>query len=152
MKLDRHPGSGLGAAGNAGKASFEELIDDSRRSQPRNTVGSSWRRVVRLLEQDDRVTPRQRGFVVLAQPQGLIGSTLLVAVPNELTREVLQTQLKDALDDALRKVFSDDILCAIDVDTDLVPIHESRNPSSNRPRAGPADRAEAAAHAAEHLA
>jgi chromosomal replication initiator protein len=89
-----------------------------------NTVGSSWRRVVTLLEQDDRVSPRQRGFVILAQAQGLIGSTLLVAVPNELTREVLQTQVKDALDDALHNVFSDDIRCAIDVDTDLVPIHE----------------------------
>ncbi|NUT70631.1 chromosomal replication initiator protein DnaA [Pseudarthrobacter sp. C4D7] len=89
-----------------------------------NTVGSSWRRVVSLLEQDHRVTPRQRGFVILAQAQGLIGSTLLVAVPNELTREVLQTQVKEALDDALHNVFSEDIRCAIDVDTDLVPIHE----------------------------
>ena len=86
-----------------------------------NTVGSSWRRVVSLLEQDHRVSPRQRGFVILAQAQGLIGSTLLVAVPNELTREVLQTQVKEALDDALHSVFSEDIRCAIDVDTDLVP-------------------------------
>ncbi|UZX01180.1 chromosomal replication initiator protein DnaA [Arthrobacter sp. CDRTa11] len=93
-----------------------------------NTVGSSWRRVVSLLEQDDRVSPRQRGFVILAQAQGLIGSTLLVAVPNELTREVLQTQVKDALDDALHNVFSEDIRCAIDVDTDLVPIHVEPEP------------------------
>ena len=69
----------------------------------------------------------------LPQAQGLIGSTLLVAVPNELTREVLQTQVKDALDDALRSVFSDDIRCAIDVDTDLVPIHEEPAPPSNSP-------------------
>src|ERR687890_484908 len=93
-----------------------------------NTVGSSWRRVVTLLEQDDRVSPRQRGFVILAQAQGLIGSTLLVAVPNELTREVLQTQVKDALDDALHNVFSEGIRCAIDVDTDLVPVHEEPEP------------------------
>ncbi|WP_104174610.1 chromosomal replication initiator protein DnaA [Arthrobacter sp. Y81] len=94
-----------------------------------NTVGSSWRRVVSLLEQDHRVSPRQRGFVILAQAQGLIGSTLLVAVPNELTREVLQTQVKDALDDALHNVFSDDIRCAIDVDTDLVPLHTEPEPA-----------------------
>ncbi|ACL38004.1 chromosomal replication initiator protein DnaA [Pseudarthrobacter chlorophenolicus] len=93
-----------------------------------NTVGSSWRRVISLLENDHRVTPRQRGFVILAQAQGLIGSTLLVAVPNELTREVLQTQVKDALDDALHNVFSEDIRCAIDVDTDLVPIHKEPEP------------------------
>ncbi|MEO3931464.1 chromosomal replication initiator protein DnaA [Pseudarthrobacter sp. ATCC 49987] len=94
-----------------------------------NTVGSSWRRVVSLLENDHRVTPRQRGFVILAQAQGLIGSTLLVAVPNELTREVLQTQVKEALDDALRNVFSDEIRCAIDVDTDLVPLHPEPEPA-----------------------
>ncbi|AOT02918.1 chromosomal replication initiator protein DnaA [Arthrobacter sp. U41] len=94
-----------------------------------NTVGSSWRRVVSLLENDHRVSPRQRGFVILAQAQGLIGSTLLVAVPNELTREVLQTQVKEALDDALRNVFSDEIRCAIDVDTDLVPIHTEPEPA-----------------------
>ena len=94
-----------------------------------NTVGSSWRRVVSLLENDHRVSPRQRGFVILAQAQGLIGSTLLVAVPNELTREVLQTQVKDALDDALRNVFSDEIRCAIDVDTDLVPLHTEPEPA-----------------------
>jgi chromosomal replication initiator protein len=86
-----------------------------------NSVGSAWRQVVRNLEQDDRVTPRQRGFVVLAKPLGLIGTTLLLAVPNELTREVLQTQLKSPLDDALRLVFQDDILCAFSIDTDLVP-------------------------------
>jgi chromosomal replication initiator protein len=84
---------------------------------------------VSLLENDHRVTPRQRGFVILAQAQGLIGSTLLVAVPNELTREVLQTQVKEALDDALRNVFSDEIRCAIDVDTDLVPLHTEPEPA-----------------------
>jgi chromosomal replication initiator protein len=83
---------------------------------------------VSLLENDHRVSPRQRGFVILAQAQGLIGSTLLVAVPNELTREVLQTQVKEALDDALRSVFSDEIRCAIDVDTDLVPLHTEPEP------------------------
>ncbi|MBG0738487.1 chromosomal replication initiator protein DnaA [Paeniglutamicibacter antarcticus] len=93
-----------------------------------NDVGSSWRRVVRVLEQNDHVTPRQRGFIFLAQPLGLIGTTLLVAVPNELTREVLQTQLKKALDDALREVFSADILCAFSINTDLMPVQEEEVP------------------------
>lgn len=87
-----------------------------------NDVGSSWRRVIRILEQDERVSPRQRGFVVLTQPQGLIGSTLLVAVPNELTREVLQTQLSAALSDAIKQVFPEEISCAFSVNADLVPV------------------------------
>ena len=76
-------------------------MERSMSTEDINDVGSSWRRVIRILEQDERVSPRQRGFVVLTQPQGLIGNTLLVAVPNELTREVLQTQLHTALSDAL---------------------------------------------------
>ena len=89
-----------------------------------NDVGSSWRKVIRTLEQDERISPRQRGFVVLAQAQGLIGTTLLVAVPNELTREVLQSQLKSPLNDALRDVFREEIQCAFVIDSDLTPIVE----------------------------
>ena len=89
-----------------------------------NDVGSSWRKVIRTLEQDERISPRQRGFVVLAQAQGLIGTTLLVAVPNELTREVLQSQLKSPLNDALRDVFREEIQCAFVIDPELTPIIE----------------------------
>lgn len=89
-----------------------------------NDVGSSWRKVIRTLERDDRISPRQRGFVVLAQAQGLIGTTLLVAVPNELTREVLQSQLKSPLNDALQDVFREEIQCAFVIDPDLTPIME----------------------------
>ncbi|MEV7649262.1 chromosomal replication initiator protein DnaA [Arthrobacter sp. NPDC089319] len=99
-----------------------------------NDVGSSWRKVVRTLEQDDRVSPRQRGFIVLAQAKGLIGTTLLVALPNELTREVFQSQqLKDPLHDALFEVFKDDILCAFSVDTDLAPHTEPEPEQEPRP-------------------
>ncbi|MGM0930329.1 MAG: chromosomal replication initiator protein DnaA [Actinomycetota bacterium] len=99
-----------------------------------NDVGSSWRKVVRTLEQDDRVSPRQRGFIVLAQAKGLIGTTLLVALPNELTREVFQSQqLKDPLHDALFDVFKDDILCAFSVDTDMAPQAEPEPEQEPRP-------------------
>ena len=100
-----------------------------------NDVGSSWRKVIRTLETDDRVTPRQRGFVVLAQAQGLIGTTLLVAVPNELTREVLQTQLKNILDEVLRGVFQADIQCAFVIDSDLTPVAEAEPEPEEQPAA-----------------
>ncbi|MDO4240395.1 MAG: chromosomal replication initiation protein DnaA, partial [Micrococcus sp.] len=61
-----------------------------------------WREVVSSLEDDARVTARLMGYVYLAQPQGQIGNTLLLAVPNETTRETLQgAQVADALTDAL---------------------------------------------------
>ncbi len=73
------------------------------------------------MKDNTEVRPRQRAFVELAQPQGLIGTTLLVAVPNDLTRNVMQTQLMAPLDAALRQVFQDDIRVAFSVDTNLEP-------------------------------
>ena len=107
-----------------------------------NDVGSSWRRVIRILEQDERVSPRQRGFVVLTQPQGLIGNTLVVAVPNELTREVLQNQLNTALNDALAQVFSEEISCAFSVNADLVPPVKEDEPAPSTSRPDRIDRPE----------
>ena len=107
-------------------------------------VLSSWRSVVGSLEDDARVSARLMGFVYLAQPQGLIGNTLLLAVPNETTRETLQgTQVADALTDALTKEFREEILLAISIDANLQP---PRTPSSEARRSslagGPAAAAE----------
>lgn len=96
-------------------------------------IAGSWRKVVNILEQDEHVSPRQRGFVTLARAQGLIGSTLLLAVPNELTREVLQNQIRGSLDLALREIFGDDVLCAISIDTDLTPMVSDDEPESTEP-------------------
>ncbi|CAM3541434.1 MULTISPECIES: chromosomal replication initiator protein DnaA [Micrococcus] len=95
-------------------------------------VLSSWRSVVGSLEDDARVSARLMGFVYLAQPQGLIGNTLLLAVPNETTRETLQgTQVADALTDALTQEFREEILLAISIDANLQP---PRTPSSEARR------------------
>jgi len=125
-------------------------------SDESNSVGSAWRQVVRTLEQDDRVSPRQRGFIDLAQPLGLMESTLLLAVPSELAREVLQNQLKSPLDDALRSVFGHDILCAFTIDTDLAQEPEPNTPptrverAESQPGAAPQDAGERIHHPVPH--
>ncbi len=121
-------------------------MEQSMSTEDFNDVGSSWRRVIRILEQDERVSPRQRGFVVLTQPQGLIGNTLLVAVPNELTREVLQNQLNTALNDALAQVFSEEISCAFSVNADLVPPIKEEEPAPSTARAERVERVERNEH------
>lgn len=86
------------------------------------SVLSSWRSVVNALDDDGRVSARLMGFVYLAQPQGQIGNTLLLAVPNETTRETLQSaQVAEALTDALTAVFREEILLAISIDANLQP-------------------------------
>ncbi|MFI7481258.1 chromosomal replication initiator protein DnaA [Kocuria sp. M1R5S2] len=69
--------------------------------------------------EDPMTTGRYRGFISLAQPQGLIGTTLLVAVPNELTREFFQNQLASVLRSSVGRAFSPDTLVAFVVDADL---------------------------------
>jgi chromosomal replication initiator protein len=64
-------------------------------------------------------TGRYRGFISLAQPQGLIGTTLLVAVPNELTREFFQNQMASVLRSSVGRAFSPETLVAFVVDADL---------------------------------
>ena len=87
---------------------------------PDQNVSDSWRKVISALEDDSRVSARLMGYVYLAEPQGLIGNTLLLAVPNETTRETLQgPQVAGALTDALTAVFGHEVLLAISIDSSL---------------------------------
>jgi chromosomal replication initiator protein len=84
-----------------------------------NSVDRAWLQVVHTLEQDHRVSPRQRGFVSSAHPLGLMESTLLLAVPSELHRQVLENQIKEALSEALTAVFGHHVQCAYSIDATL---------------------------------
>ncbi len=99
-------------------------------------VSDSWSQVMSALEEDSRVTPRQMGHVYLASPQGLIGNTLLLAVPNETTRETLQgPQVSGALTDALNSVFGHEVLLAISIDSSLNVPTPPRTPDAEASRA-----------------
>jgi len=76
------------------------------------------------------------GHVYLASPQGLIGNTLLLAVPNETTRETLQgPQVAGALTDALTSVFGHEVLLAISIDSSLNAPTAPRSADSESARA-----------------
>ncbi|WP_298587560.1 chromosomal replication initiator protein DnaA [uncultured Kocuria sp.] len=74
---------------------------------------------MQYMYEDPLTTGRYRGFISLAQPQGLIGTTLLVAVPNELTREFFQNQMASVLRSSVGRAFSHETLVAFVVDADL---------------------------------
>ncbi|MEX5295473.1 chromosomal replication initiator protein DnaA [Kocuria sp. CPCC 205268] len=74
---------------------------------------------MQYMYEDPMTTGRYRGFISLAQPQGLIGTTLLVAVPNELTREFFQNQMASVLRSSVGRAFSPETLVAFVVDADL---------------------------------
>ena len=95
-----------------------------------DAAADQWRQVLQELRSDSRVTPRQRGYLELAQPQGRVGTTFLVAVPNELTRDAIQNGMSEPLDDALRTVFGQDMLCAFSIDT-AIKTHASDNETTS---------------------
>ncbi|MEX5269877.1 chromosomal replication initiator protein DnaA [Kocuria sp. CPCC 205290] len=90
---------------------------------------------MQYMYEDPMTTGRYRGFISLAQPQGLIGTTLLVAVPNELTREFFQNQMASVLRSSVGRAFSPETLVAFVVDADLeaVPAPEPGPPGASLP-------------------
>ncbi|HST72584.1 MAG TPA: chromosomal replication initiator protein DnaA [Kocuria rosea] len=88
-------------------------------TQDNQALSAQWAECVQYMYEDPMTTGRYRGFISLAQPQGLIGTTLLVAVPNELTREFFQNQMASVLRSAVGRAFSPETLVAFVVDADL---------------------------------
>ncbi len=78
-----------------------------------------WRAVMGALGTDARVTSQQRAFLRLTRPLGLLDGTALVAVPNELTREVLEHRVRGPVLEALALQLGRPVLLAISVDPSL---------------------------------
>ncbi|MFP5345712.1 MAG: chromosomal replication initiator protein DnaA [Actinomycetes bacterium] len=76
-----------------------------------------WRRVGGAL--DEALNPWQRSFLRLAQPVGLLNGTALFAVPNELTKEMLEQRLRDRITAALSADLGQPVRLAVTVDHTL---------------------------------
>lgn len=63
-----------------------------------------WNRVMSELQTDERVTPPLHGFLSLAIPQGVMGGTVYVEVPNDLTAAQINKRLRAPIMDALATV------------------------------------------------
>ncbi|MSZ23503.1 MAG: chromosomal replication initiator protein DnaA, partial [Actinobacteria bacterium] len=70
------------------------MADDS-------VVTDLWQELVAKLNSDDRLTPQLQGFMSLVEPKGILGETLYLEVPNELTREMIQTRMRTYIQEAM---------------------------------------------------
>jgi len=66
-----------------------------------------WRSVLARLSSDDRITPQLMGFVNLVEPKGIMGGTLYLEVPNELTRGMLEQRIRVPLLNAIAGLSDD---------------------------------------------
>jgi chromosomal replication initiator protein len=63
-----------------------------------------WSAVLDHLLTDDRVTPQLHGFLNLAVPQGVMGGTLYLDVPNDLTAAQMNKRMRAPILEALTQV------------------------------------------------
>ncbi|MEJ1154246.1 chromosomal replication initiator protein DnaA [Microbacterium sp. Mu-86] len=63
-----------------------------------------WSAVLDVLASDDRITPQLQGFLSLAVPQGVMGGTLYLDVPNDLTSAQFTKRMRAPIMEALAAV------------------------------------------------
>ena len=80
-----------------------------------------WTAVQARLASDDRITPQLHGFINLVEPKGVLGETIYLEVPNELTRGMLEQRIRVPLVDALSDLDSDVTGFAIVVNPEIQP-------------------------------
>ena len=64
-------------------------------------LGTAWQKLVSRVAVDDLVTPHLKGHLDLAIPKGVLDNTLYIEVPNETSRVMIQTRLRDQILGAL---------------------------------------------------
>ncbi|MFM5903964.1 MAG: chromosomal replication initiator protein DnaA [Microbacteriaceae bacterium] len=65
---------------------------------------SLWQNALARLEQDERVAASMMGFAALASVKGIIGETLYLEVPNDMTRSMFEQRMKDVVNEAIEAV------------------------------------------------
>jgi chromosomal replication initiator protein len=66
-----------------------------------------WSAVLDELSRDERITPQLQGFLSLAVPQGVMGGTLYLDVPNDLTAAQFTKRMRTPIMEALARVDQD---------------------------------------------
>ena len=95
-----------------------------------------WSGVIDSISQD---SPQNRAFLTLTKPLGLLksegGSNLLLAAPNGFAKDVLESRLKVALNDALSAKLGERINIAVTIDESL-DVPQTDQEIEEAPRAG----------------
>ena len=81
-------------------------------------LGDVWRRTLVRLNQAG-VSPSERAFLGFARLMAIVEHTALVAVPNDYTKKVVETDLRGEVSQALSEQLGRDIGLAVTVDTAL---------------------------------
>ncbi|HEU5240870.1 MAG TPA: chromosomal replication initiator protein DnaA [Ornithinibacter sp.] len=84
-----------------------------------------WRTTLEVLDSDG-IPVQQRAFLSLARLVGLLDDTALIAVPNDFTKDIVETRLRDRVTATLGSQLGRDVRLAVTVDPSLADaaVHE----------------------------
>jgi chromosomal replication initiator protein len=77
-----------------------------------------WRTTLDVLDADG-IPVQQRAFLSLAKLVGLLDDTALIAVPNDFTKDVVETRLRERVTATLGSQLGREVRLAVTVDTSL---------------------------------
>ncbi len=109
-----------------------------------DVVTGLWHSLVAKLNNDERLTPQLLGFISLVEPKGVLGETLYLEVPNELTREMIQQRMRPYIQEAMaaNAEFGGPINFATvvnpDIEANFEPAVPATAPEANWPPLNPA--------------
>ncbi len=93
----------------------------------------AWPRISADLQDDARVSPQQRGFLRLSRPLALVDGTAVFAVPDELTKQMIESRLREPIAELLSARFSQPIRLAFTVDADAAAVPDDAAPPPEDP-------------------
>ncbi|QIM23192.1 chromosomal replication initiator protein DnaA [Phycicoccus sp. HDW14] len=82
-----------------------------------------WRATLEALDEDG-IPVQQRAFLSLARLVGLLDDTALIAVPNDFTKDIVETRLRERVTQTLGERLGRDVRLAVTVDPTLGEIAE----------------------------
>ncbi|MFC7485522.1 chromosomal replication initiator protein DnaA [Knoellia sp. CPCC 206453] len=80
-----------------------------------------WRTTLDALDSDG-IPVQQRAFLSLAKLVGLLDETALIAVPNDFTKDIVETRLRDRVTETLSSQLGHDVRLAVTVDQSLADV------------------------------
>jgi chromosomal replication initiator protein len=106
-------------------------------------LDTAWQRAMTGLA-DGSLSPQHRAWVNLTRPLGLVEDTVLLAAPNDLAKEVLESRLRPVVAGALSAVYGREIRVAVTVSPQesapaAAPTSTPTTGESPAPSAGPGE-------------
>jgi chromosomal replication initiator protein len=92
----------------------QPVVEGDGPTVPTLELDAAWQRAMTGLA-DGALSPQHRAWVNLTRPLGLVEDTVLLAAPNDLAKEVLESRLRPVVAGALSAVYGREIRVAVTV-------------------------------------